>query len=125
VLQAIQKAMQMESAKGKVYNVSQDETISIADFLKLLAKIAGYKLQLAYLPRGLLDELHLLPDCAPFSDPWMSELDNQRSKTELGMQYTPLPIYLQKLVENFGSHPLPLPDGYRRRSEEILLAQEI
>ncbi len=125
VLQAIQKAIQTDVAKGKIYNVSQDETISIEDFLTLLAKIAGYKLQLAYLPREILDELHLLPDCSPFSDPWMSELDNQRSKAELGMQYTALPTCLRKLVEYFGSHPLPLPDGYRRRSEEIRLAQEI
>lgn len=124
VLQAIQKALQAESAKGKVYNISQDETISIEDFLTLLATIAGHKLQLAYLPRELLDEHHLLPDCSPFSDPWMSELDNQRSKLELGMQYTPLPVYMQRLVTHYQHHQPPLPDGYQQRSKEILLAQE-
>jgi hypothetical protein len=54
----------------------------------------------------------------------MSELDNQQSKVELGMQYTSLPIYLQKLVEYYRSHQLPSPDGYRRRHEEIRLAHE-
>jgi nucleoside-diphosphate-sugar epimerase len=124
VLQAIQKTMQMESAKGKVYNISQDETSSIEDFLTLLAKIAGYKLQLTYLPRDLLDELHLLPDCSPFSDPWVSELDNQRSKIDLGMQYTPLSIYLEKLFDYYSNPQLSLPEGYQRRNEEIRLAQE-
>jgi nucleoside-diphosphate-sugar epimerase len=124
VLQAIQKTFLMDAADGKVYNISQDETISMEDFLKLLANIARHKLRLKYLRRELLDELHLLPDCSPFSDPWMSELDNRRSKEELGMQYTPLSVYLQKLVEYYSNDPLPLPGGYQRRNEEIRLAQE-
>lgn len=125
VLQAIQKAMQTEAAKGQVYNISQDETISIEDFLGQLAEIAGHKLRLAYIPQTVLEEFHLVPECSPFSDPWMSELDNQRSKLELRMQYTALPVYLRKLVEYYSSHPLSLPDGYQRRQEEIRLAQEV
>lgn len=125
VLQAIQKATQTEAAKGQVYNISQEETISIEDFLALLAEAADRKLQLAYFPKELLEENGLLPNCSPFSDPWMSELDNQRSKLELGMRYTPLSIYVQRLVEYYSSHQLPLPDGYRQRDKELQLAQEI
>jgi hypothetical protein len=54
----------------------------------------------------------------------MSELDNQRSKTELGMSYTPLPIYLEKLVAHYRNAAIPLPDGYRRRREELKVASE-
>ncbi len=124
VSQAVQKTIQTETAKGRIYNISQDETISIEDFLALLAETAECKLHLKYLPITTLEELHLLPDCSPFSDPWMSELDNQRSKLELGMQYTSLAVYLQKLVEYYSNRHLPVPDGYRRRNEEMQLAQK-
>jgi len=125
VVRAILRVIDTGLGKGRVYNLSQDETISIEDFLASLARIAGHSLQLAYVPRTVLDRFHLLPDCSPFSDTWMSELDNRQSKVELGMQYTPLPIYLQSLVEYFTSHQLPVPEGYQRRKDEIRLAQEI
>ena len=98
VLQAILKIIQAGLGKGRGYNISQDETLSIDDFLSLLAEIAGYKLHLKRIDQAVLENLQLLPGCSPFSDPWMSELDNQRSKLELGMQYTPLPVYLRNLI---------------------------
>jgi hypothetical protein len=44
--------------------------------------------------------------------------------TRLGMQYTPPPIYLQRLIGHYKSHPPPMPEGYRRRREEITLAHD-
>lgn len=125
IVRAILRVLDTGLGKGRVYNLSQDETISIEDFLASLATTAGHQLQIAYVPRTVLDGFHLLPNCSPFSDMWMSELDNRQSKVELGMQYTPLPIYLQSLVEYFTSHQLPVPEGYQRRKEEIRLTQEI
>ena len=122
VIQAILRLIQTGIGKGCAYNISQDETLSIDAFLLLLAEIAGYTLQLKRVPRAALDQLQLLPACSPFSDPWMSELDNRRSKLELGMQYTPLPVYVRKLVEHYEASSIPVPEGYRRRSEEIELA---
>jgi hypothetical protein len=77
------------------------------------------------IPAPVLESLDLIPHCSPFSDPWMSELDDRRSKLELGMQYTAVAVYLQKLIDYFASHQLPLPDGYQRRSEEIQLANQM
>jgi hypothetical protein len=54
----------------------------------------------------------------------MSELDNRQSKLELGMQYTPLRVYLSKLVKHYESSEVPMPEGYRRRAEEVKLAYE-
>ena len=124
VVQAILRTMQNDVGKGRVYNISQDETVSIENFLALLATIAGRTLELKRIDRNVLENHQFIPDCSPFSDPWMSELDNQRSKMELGMSYTPLPIYLEKLVAYCKSAAIPLPDGYRRRREEIKLASE-
>jgi hypothetical protein len=52
----------------------------------------------------------------------MSELDNQKSKLELGMSYTPLPICLRNLVTHYNGFRGPVPEGYRQRDEEIKLA---
>jgi nucleoside-diphosphate-sugar epimerase len=124
VVQAVMRIIQNGMGKGGVYNISQEETLSIDSFLLLLAQIAGHVLQLKRIDRTVLENLQLLPDCSPFSDPWMSELDNHRSKLELGMQYTPLPAYLQNLVSHYAKHRTPSPEGYQQRSREIKLADE-
>ncbi len=124
VVQAIMKVFETGVGKGRVYNIAQDETLTLEDFLILLAEIAGQTLKLKHFDRTILENLQLLPDCSPFSDPWMSELDNQRSKLELGMQYTPLPVYLEKMIRYYQGSRLPMPEGYQRRGEEIKLASE-
>jgi len=124
VVQAITRVIETGIGKGRVYNISQDETVTIDDFLVLLAETAGHPLKLKRIDRAVLENFQLLPNCSPFSDPWMSELDNQKSKQELGMQYTPLPVYLAKMVKHYEGSQLPLPDGYPRRREEIRLVSE-
>ena len=88
---------------GEAYNFSQDEEISIEDFLRLLAAIAGTEVRIVTVPRQRLESDRLLPDCSRFSGLWMSSLDNRRSKRELGMTYTPLPQYLSQLVSYLSS----------------------
>jgi nucleoside-diphosphate-sugar epimerase len=122
VVQAITRVVTNGRGKGRTYNISQEETLSIEEFLNLLAGIAACDLKLMRVPKQVLEEFSLLPDCSPFSDPWMSELDNTRSKMELGMQYTPVSVYLRKLVFHYQSNPSPIPAGYGRRDEEIELA---
>ena len=124
VLQAIMKVFETGVGKGRVYNIAQDETLTVEDFLIFLGEIAGHTVNLKHIDRKILENLQLLPDCSPFSDSWMSELDNRRSKLELGMQYTPLPVYLEKMIRHYQSSGLPWPEGYRRRGEEIKLASE-
>lgn len=114
IVQAITRVIDRGLGKGRVYNISQEETLSIEEFLTLLAEITGCKLKLVRFPRHALEEFSLLPECSPFSDPWMSELDNTRSKRELGMQYTPVKTYLRKLISHYQNHAFPIPVGYQR-----------
>jgi hypothetical protein len=91
---------------------------------------------------------YLLLDCSPYSDPWMCALDNRRSKEELGvrytpllscphryqqhqtnvrprqLRYTPLVVYLQRLIAYYESHRPPIPIGYCQRWEEPRLARQ-
>jgi hypothetical protein len=42
----------------------------------------GIKPHIIRVKRSELEANGFLPDCSPFSDRWMSELDNTRSKAE-------------------------------------------
>ncbi len=122
VVQAVVRAMQTESSKGRAYNVGQDESVSLDEFLRMLAGYMQKPVQVIRLPREVLERAALLPNCSPFSSKWMSSVDNTLSKTELGLEYTPLPVYLRKLVEFVSQIPRRQIEGYERRHEELALA---
>jgi hypothetical protein len=134
--------------RGCAYNICQDEILTVEEFLALLAGLAGYELHLTPVHTQCLESRNLLFDCSPFSDPWMSVLDNRRSKAELGqqyaslaayppphpqhvsyvhpqrLQYTPLVVYLQRLITHYQSHQPPTPASYRCRQAELDLARD-
>jgi nucleoside-diphosphate-sugar epimerase len=122
VVKAIIHLLETGAGKGQAYNISQEETISIDDFLALLADLSGNPLRIKRVAPETLEAHNLIPACSPFSDPWMSELDNQLSKTALGLTYTPLPLYLEKIVKYYASGEHPIPESYRCRTEEYNLA---
>jgi nucleoside-diphosphate-sugar epimerase len=123
VVRAITEITSARLGFGGAYNLSQDEEISIEEFLKMLAASAGTELRIVRIPRSRLESEHLTPACSPFSGEWMSALSNRRSKQELGVTYTPLAEYLPRLVEHF--HSLDrLPPGYEQRGRELRIAGE-
>ncbi len=107
---------------GKAWNVGQDETVTLEQFLASVADLDGSRLQIREIAPEALKQAGLIPACSPFSDPWMSELDNRKSKLELGASYTPLAAYLEKLVRHYRSQPRLASPGYARREEELELA---
>jgi nucleoside-diphosphate-sugar epimerase len=122
VVDALLLAAQSPAAAGRAYNISQEETATIEAFLTLLARIAQRPLQSVKVPRAILEAAGLLPSCSPFSSQWMSALDNTRSRAELGMSYTPLQQYLERIVHHFASVPSRTPPGYEQRAAELQLA---
>jgi nucleoside-diphosphate-sugar epimerase len=126
VAQAILRLLSLNDAKEKhsAFNISQEETVSLQQFLELLAEMMSSRVHLVRLPRAELEREGLLPACSPFSGKWMSSLDNQRSKEELGMVYTPLRTYLGRLVGHFESAPPVEIEGYEQRAKELEFAGE-
>jgi nucleoside-diphosphate-sugar epimerase len=122
VVRAVLRLAEGDDGKGEAYNIGQDETVPLEEFLAMLAHYVQRPLKLARVERADLNRANLLPQCSPFSDPWMSALDNSRSKRELGMAYTPLEAYLRELVAFFQSAPRREIPGYARRSEELAIA---
>lgn len=118
VARALRQLIESGKGKGGAYNLSQDETLSLDQFLALLGEFVGVSPNIIRVKRSLLEANGFLPDCSPFSERWMSELDNTRSKSELGVTYTPLREYLKRIVDAYSATPPPPPPGYRRRRAE-------
>ena len=123
VVSAIVRLIEKGQGKGRAYNIAQDEHLSHDEFLSLLAEIMDVEAQSVYVKRSDLVANGFLPDCAPFSERWMSALDNSRSKAELDLRYTPLAEYLETLVRYYDTQSLPMPLSYRRRRAELNYAQ--
>lgn len=126
VIRAIMHLVETGQGKGRAYNISQDETVSLAELLNILGELIGTPAHLVKMERELLEANGFLPDCSPFSDVWMSELDNTLSKTELNLTYTPLRTYLKKIVDYYEEHPPQRPPvSYRRRHAEKALGENV
>ena len=125
VVKVIADLIDSGAGQGKAYNIAQDEHIRHEDFLIALAKIMGTQARMVAAKRGDLVANGFLPDCAPFSERWMSALDNRLSKEELGVSYTPLADSLRMLVKHYDTHRLPQPLSYRRRRAELQFAQSL
>ena len=122
VVQAITRIIQSGTGRGEAYNIGQDESLSLEQFLQMMAQLMGVPLQIKPAVRAELNQARLLPDCSPFSGLWMSALDNDRSKAELGMRYTPMETYLKKLVAFYSATTPRQIDGYKQRREELRFA---
>jgi nucleoside-diphosphate-sugar epimerase len=122
VVQAIMRLIKSEKGKGEAYNIGQDESVSLDEFLQMMAGLMKVPLQLRPAPRVELMQAGLLPHCSPFSGGWMSALDNALSKRELGMQYTPLQIYLKILIGFYSSTSPREIEGYKQRAWELKFA---
>ncbi len=125
VVEAIMRLIESEAGIGAAYNIAQDEHISHADFLALLADIMGTSAKSVQAKRSDLVANGFLPDCCAFSERWMSALDNRLSKSELNICYTPLREYLEKLVAKFAAQTLSPPLTYRRRHAELQFAESV
>lgn len=119
VVRAITSVINTGTGKGRAFNISQDETVPLPEFVAMVGEFMGYEPpQMIEVKRSLLVANGFLPDCSPFSDRWMSELANERSKAELGMHYTPLRTYLERIVRHYEANPPQRPASYKRRNAE-------
>jgi nucleoside-diphosphate-sugar epimerase len=122
VARLITRLIALDIDRGKPFNISYGESLTLDAFLDLLASIAGSESQILRVDRSILEERGLLPDCSPFSGRWMSELDNSLSVADLGAEYTPPTEYLPSIVDDFARRWKTaglIPDSYRQRNSEL------
>ena len=125
VIDIIMQLINTGNGKGKAYNIAQDEHVSHEEFLNILANIMGTEPKWLNVDRNALVSQGFLPDCAPFSERWMSALDNSLGKAELGIGYTPFADYLAEIVEYFDANVMTPPLAYRRRRAERQFAKNL
>lgn len=125
VVTALKIIIENGVGKGRAYNISQDETVMIDEFLEVLGEIVGTAPDIVRVEKSWMEANGFLPHASPFSERWMSELTNERSKAELKLVYTPLRQYLAQLVAYFDEHKLAPPIGYKRRQSEIKSANDL
>lgn len=123
VVRAVMRVLQTSTSAGDVYNISQDESVTLPDFLNMVGDLLGTAPDIVRVERSLLEANGFLPDCSPFSEKWMSELDNTHSKDVLGMTYTPMHEYLAHIVAHYEANPPRHPLSYRRRQAEKQFAR--
>jgi nucleoside-diphosphate-sugar epimerase len=105
---------------GRVYNLCQDETPTLAELLTLLARLLGAPARLVPVRTQDLVAAGLDPVVlSPFSARWMSFLDASRAARELGFRPTPLERALDSIVTSLLAHPPEdRPVGYAARPKE-------
>ncbi len=119
VVRVVEQVLSTGGGRGRAYNLAHDETVSLEQFLDLVAAAAGVPVpRMVRVPRATLEARGLFPACSPFSDPWMSAIGNDRSKAELGARYTPYAEAIAALVEWYLETSPPPPAGYERRADE-------
>jgi nucleoside-diphosphate-sugar epimerase len=123
VVRLVQEQIERKEAKRDAFNLAQDETLSMDEFLSLLASLLGTTARLVRAKSSELEAGGFMPHCSPFSDRWMSEITNERSKAELGAHYTPVAQTLERLVAHFRDNPPPAPTSYKRRQAEVKFAK--
>ncbi len=115
--------VERDSVPSHAYNLSQDETITIEEFVRTAKDVVGSTSELLRVPREQLEAERLMPECSPFSVRYMSVISNSRSKRELGATYTPANEYLRALIQALAAAPDP--PGYEQRGRELALARTL
>jgi nucleoside-diphosphate-sugar epimerase len=113
-----------EATFGQAYNVCQQETPTLVEYLAALAEVVGTRAALVPIAREDLERAGLDPVAvSPFSGRWMSLLDPTRARDELGFVHRPMLVCLHSVVSSFLAHPpTDRPAAYAGRSRERELA---
>lgn len=112
---------------GRAFNLAQDETPTLREFVQTLAGIVGTTANLVIASPEERERANLAAgDLSPLSGRWMSFIDPSRARSELGFVHEPVREYLAAIVSDFQNHPPHAPpSGYARRSEEVALAERL
>lgn len=126
VVRAILSVLQVDAAKGKVYNLAQEEVLKLSEFLRLTCDLMNRDNEIYKVPLEVLNQQRIPVDISPFSGRWVSYMDPGRAQREIGFRSTPLKDWLPETInyfmEEYDGNP---PQNYRYRPEEIKLLKNL
>lgn len=121
VVRTVMRLVEKGEGVGEAYNLSMDDTWTLEAFLERLGELAGTGPRIERRPRADLVQAGIFPGCSPFSNPWMSVLDNAKAKRELNLQPRGLADWLPDVVRSLRGRAAPT--GWtERRAREFALA---
>jgi nucleoside-diphosphate-sugar epimerase len=127
VVRFLRAILGRESTFGLAYNLCQQETPTLAEYLRLLAELMGARADLAPVGGETLRAAGLDAMAAsPFSGRWVSLLDPSRARDDLGFVHRPLERCLHAVVASFLAFlPPDRPAGWAQRAAELQLARRL
>jgi nucleoside-diphosphate-sugar epimerase len=123
VVDGIMALLGRNEALGRAYNFTQDEIVTLAQMLEMVAAEMNAPLTIAPVSDDEIRAAGLERDKVfPFTGHWTSILDPGKAKLELGFRHPPLYEYLGKIVASFmASIPEQPPPYYAQRQRELAL----
>jgi nucleoside-diphosphate-sugar epimerase len=124
VARAIAMMLGRAETIGEAFNLSQDEQPTVAELVRLAARLLGVPARTVAVPSALLRQHGLAPRVlSPWSGAWSSCLDASRAAAVWGFTHEPLALYLARIVAHWQAHPpAQPPDDYAQRPRELALA---
>ncbi|MCF7808317.1 MAG: NAD-dependent epimerase/dehydratase family protein [Candidatus Marinimicrobia bacterium] len=126
VAQAFLRSIENAEAVGQAFNVVGDEHLTLNEYLKLLMKKVGQIVPLIHMDQKDFDESelsqHTAGDVFPFNTRRHAIFGNEKIRTEIGFNATPLEVWLEHLIEWYSEKYDEHSTGYERRQQEIQLA---
>ncbi len=125
IVQTVTANLLNETAYGQIYNLAQEEVLTLKLFVQKAAEIMERKVEMVDIPSDVLQKLGLGTSFSPFSMRRPFILDVRKAKEELGFSSTPFAVWLRRTIHWFNQeyHGGPSKD-YRTRQKEIEVIQK-
>ncbi len=125
IVQTIALNLMNHKSFGKIYNLAQEEIVSLRTFVLEASRIIGKKVELIDIPSWVLDRASLGTSFSPFSERRPFVLDVGRAKKDLNFVSTPFSIWMEKTItwfmEKYEGDP---PQNYSLRPKEIEIIEK-
>ncbi|GEM_PF-169008 len=129
VVKAIVDLLGDQRTYGEAYNLAQYAAPALVDLVNILAGLLGMTgapPMVSVTDAELLTHQLTPTQVSPFSDPWMSDMENGKAVVYLGFRPEPVRHYLDKIVATFlNARPAEPPPNYAHRASELALAAEV
>jgi nucleoside-diphosphate-sugar epimerase len=122
VVRAFFAVMENDRSVGQVYNVAQEEIVSLREWVKLSAKILDRPVELINIPSEWLSAQGITPDFSPYTVARSWILDIAKAQRELGWASTPWREWMEATIGWYErAYHGPPPENYFRRGDELAL----
>jgi nucleoside-diphosphate-sugar epimerase len=120
IVKAVASNLQNTVSIGEVYNLAQEEMVTLREFVLKAAEILRVEVELVDIPSRVLAKASLGTSFSPFFGRRPFVMDIQKARRDLDFSSTPFDTWMRKTIqwylEEYKGDP---PENYRLRDKEI------